>query len=802
MCPTAPVSEPGRYVYVPGKSCQVPASKVDILPPAPAPACSCRYNNKVNSRSKRNIPILQHGVNFMVGLLPPFIKFPIQQTVNLMKYKQNQLKTQKKVNNIKKNLARQNNNIQKSLLNPKESVLDTLLKPTKMVKDSELNKESYDFMKTLTKEENNKQRLLQPFLPETNSKLPMTHREKQVLLEKLKKLNTDKRRSKRSIIIGSDELSMPFFEVKDDDFEEQDSAEYEGEDYSSGESEENMLTIPKYYQKKLELKERLANKKDDIENEILAKHPLLYLIKAPVTLMKQFHEIHETMNPMLKQGAEFIGSSKQYFKDFHKNFHKGMLNLASNVIGDFDHVGPKPNLFNGILAPARRFRRSADVNSENFREAKPQKARKKRYILKVVDEKEVHEFLKEKLGNIMDDKPKKPAKKKKKIDETEVLESILKKSHKSKDPIVGNKKMKVEKLKPKIIIDNNGIPFMEMNGVKRPMVFKRKVKPEDEEEVVGKPQEELSEETEKTGDKLSDLIELARDKVENGEPVMKSKHTEMPVNTLKERITQLLAEVDSLVNMDFGKYSDIHDDLLQCQIIKTSIVEDWKKILMERKINDIALKLNILDKIKQLQEIKEDCVKKISCIIGEENRFMTKTLIIIMIRLQKMQCLISRIVDDFSHRMKLGREFDVQKEIQLVDMLDSINLVYGMTRNDNLMSIKKSRDTELQENMNLLENLRKLMHMRDIDLITEEAAVIWEMKNIEKLQKDTMEEMKNRIDSNLRIKKELKIIFDLEKQWDQCNTQQKSLLKKISGKIVGKNEKQTWLDKFWVKKKP
>ena len=149
---------------------------------------------------------------------------------------------------------------------------------------------------------------------------------------------------------------------------------------------------------------------------------------------------------------------------------------------------------------------------------------------------------------------------------------------------------------------------------------------------------------------------------------------------IKERINQILTEIQNLINLDFDKYSTIHSDLCKLQGFKDLLTTEWKKISLEDQSNAIPSQIRLLDDFKEMQILRDKSVEDITSVLSTGSTFMTKKLIKMLVRLQKLQCIIYRVVEDFGERIKMGNDFDLWKEIK--NYLWRLNFVVRLTKHD------------------------------------------------------------------------------------------------------------------------
>lgn len=545
---------------------------------------------------------------------------------------------------------------------------------------------------------------------------------KSVLISKLRKINELTRdvaetRMKRSVAFDVDEEWAPFYKV---DEVEDGGGSWEEEGGNDDEMVGREFLKPFHFE------------------HIVPHKPIFYLLNTPIRILSHLDNLKNQIRPVVSTIPQVLQNSRRYLMDFGKQFHNHVLDFASNLIGDFDsgaHLRPlRP------LLPKGRYKRSASLfaqflqNSGDSFERQYTLAhdpldytnRSKRFILKMVDEKEVEEFLKEKLGDeVVTTRP--------------------------------NRKLVVKPLKPKLIVDKKGKTFVEMNGLKRPFPSKRKIQPE----------------TDDINTKINTLIEQAKTTTQT---LTTTYDSSMHHQVVKDKIKQTLTDINSLINTDFTNYITLYEDLRKLQNLKTATVDDWKTLLINKRINDLDAKIPVLNSFKQIQTNRAAILKNIVAMLGERS-FMASRLIKMLVRLQKLQCVVYSIVDDFGERIQAKTLFDPQREIRYVDYLAGINFVSAKTREELETYLKKERDDELEARIKILERLRGLLEEEDVGKINEEARLLWEMKNIEKLQQDSIRELNVKIAHGQKVRKELKILFDLQRQLEAAERKQEELLK-------------------------
>ncbi|KAK9874194.1 hypothetical protein WA026_002546 [Henosepilachna vigintioctopunctata] len=609
-----------------------------------------------------------------------------------------------------------------------------------------------------------------------NSILPTS---KGKCLHQLKSLNETFKRKRRSILLGKDEFSLPFFEIQDDVLD----------NATNGFEDSEEIVGSHHYHNERNHKSKYENSENDYDDEILGHsfndHPFVVLLRAPLQFLQQFQNIRKNFQPILYGFPKLLQSSRKYLRDLGKNFQTGVLDFASNIIGDFDNSAPLQHL--SFLSP-KRPRRNIDQKSYIIDypiDGKHQ--RQKRYILKVVDEGEVQEFLEEKLGGYFDDDNEEKERHKNNSEEEISSGNIHRKN-------IG-KKFIVRKLSPKVILDNNGKAFVEINGNKRPLfsgkhhhATRTSLEKSDHEtdKETSEPETKNIDPTEHDiNNKIDEVIEKAKRKLKGDDILESSNSDEMPTQTVKEKIFQISADIQNLINLNFCEYNEIYEGLLKLENLRKLTTEYWKNVMINEKTNDIRCKIRILNYFREMQNEKDSVTKRIVQMLKTSDKFIVKKMIKLLVRLQKLQCLIQKVVDHFDNRMKIGTISDTEREIKFVDYLSTLNFVVGKSKEDVEYSLNKDKNEALERGIRLLENLRVLLQKDDTYTINEIAKQIWEMKNIEKLQHDTIDEMNKKLEENMKIRKELKILFDLLKQIEASEDACGKLLTKYDNHLVG-----------------
>ncbi|KAH1018212.1 uncharacterized protein LOC109537138 [Dendroctonus ponderosae] len=568
------------------------------------------------------------------------------------------------------------------------------------------------------------------------------------------------RRPKRTIVVGSDELDLPaHYKVdinseeseQDDDYQEAPAPmvggfprPYPGRRlFPPADSMLGRSAIHTVVRQELEAHQKKLDREQRMKRVGLGvpHNPFYLLLTAPMQFLDHFRRGGTPLTALPK----VVHTAKRCFKDLGQNLHKHCLNLASNVIGDFDHVQVLDHL-------SGRYRR----------EAPPEHLREKRYVLKVVNEDDIQQEVEDYLAAKMDHQ----------FSFLRPLQDCYDKVGELLANEGSRPQVKLTKLQPRLIIDNRGLPFMEYDGLKRPLrLNSRRGGPS---RFRPRPGDASAEET---TSRIASLLVRARQDPE----VVGSGRNDLlpPTQVVKERISALLEEVDQLVQLDPENYDQLFELLIRLQQVKTSIEQEWKRLIMDNKLEDMAAKLEILSKLKELQHLKNESVRSIAATLKKtDNEFVRKQLIHSLVRLQKLQCVVSSVVEDCEQHLKTRTPFNEKKEVKYVDTLVELKFVYSKSRSDLVEKLGQDRDQEVQVHMETLRGLKKLLVKADQEQekFDQAAKLLWEMGNLEKLLKQTVKELSKKLGRSYRIRKELRILFDLQRRFEECEGELGGLL--------------------------
>lgn len=431
-------------------------------------------------------------------------------------------------------------------------------------------------------------------------------------------------------------------------------------------------------------------------------------------------------------------------------------------------------------------------------ESSGNKIRRKRTLLKVIDESELKEFLREKLPNYDGESNSIE-------DEGELIRAVTPKVLNDENYVndKDEKRYVMEKFKPKVIIDDNGDTYLEINGNKEQIKRDKSTTEDDNnnnEEMVSMvslmnkliPKNQNVEEV-NVKDTIVRLIRKA--KMVKDQPVgtINTFDKDKYINIIKDKITSILPEIEKLIHADFEKEFELFEDLLKLQLLKNNIVKEWKVILINDRINDMKERVRLLNAIHDAQKLKEKIVCDITEKFHSTNYHHKRKLIQVLLTVQKLQSIFLKVIEEFGDKLNTGTSFDVEKEIKYVELIESVTLV-STTRRDYLEKhLKDVRDEELKRQMNLLQDLRDVLERdggnTDDKKLIDLSKIIWEINNLEKLQRDSFKELNKKLKFNFNIRREMKIIFDLQKQLETCEINQYELIDDILEK--NKDETQT-----------
>lgn len=498
---------------------------------------------------------------------------------------------------------------------------------------------------------------------------------------------------------------------------------------------------------------------------LLPQTPLFYWLNAPIRMLKHFNNLQKQIKPVVSSVPKVLQTSQKYlinmgkqFGGFMSNFVDGLTNLKPPILRTRSYVGNDDSVvFEEQVSTILNFDDEIQSKTHEFEDKK----RVKRTLLKVMDEDEIRGLLEEKLSHYNQESQEE-------MEEEPILQAVTDGLKSDEGSEKKQRKYVIEKVDPKSLLEE----FKERGKQVVPGFdsFLAKLTPNP-----GHVDDQNVKET------IVQLIHKAKHLP--GKASSKTDFDDSYLTIIKSEISSILSEIQNLVHADFEKEFCLFEDLLKLQVLMDTIVKDWKVVLINEKVNDMREKIRILDAIHDAQTLKE----RIACDITEKFNIPEyhhkKKLIKLLVRLQKLQSILLKIVEEFSGKITTGTQFDIENEIRYVESLQQLSFVQS-TRRDHLEKrLKEDRDDELQKQMNLLEDLRDILdkterNKHDQKLI-QISKVIWEINNIQKLQQDSFKELNGKMKRNLKTRRELKIIFDLQKQLESCETKRNKLIDDI-----------------------
>lgn len=509
---------------------------------------------------------------------------------------------------------------------------------------------------------------------------------------------------------------------------------------------------------------------------LLPQTPLFYWLNAPIRMLKHFNNLHKQIKPVVSSVPKVLQTSQKYLLNMGKQFGGFM----SNFVGGFTNF--KPPLLNTRSFAENDddsvvFEQVSTVLNFDDEEKQPEtdKKRVKRTLLKVIDEDEIRSFLEEKLslyGHGSEEE----------TEEEPILQAVTDGLRTDEESVKKQKKYVIEKVDPKLLLgefkERKKAPASGFDS------FLAKLSPN--------PSHVDDQNMKET---IVQLIHKAKHLP--GKTTSKTDFDDSYLNIIKSEISSILAEIQNLVHADFEKEFCLFEDLLKLQVLKEAVVKDWKVVLINEKINDMKEKIRILDSIHEAQSLKERIASDITEKFNIPGYHHKKKLIKLLVRLQKFQSILLKIVEEFSGKITTGTQFDYENEIRYVESLQQLNFVQSTRRDYLEKRLKEERDDELQKQMNLLEDLRDILDKtekkKNDQKLVQISKVIWEINNIQKLQQDSFRELNGKMKRNLKTRRELKIIFDLQKQLESCETKRDKLIDDILGRnlvLPEKSDKQ------------
>ncbi|KAK5638196.1 hypothetical protein RI129_012491 [Pyrocoelia pectoralis] len=230
----------------------------------------------------------------------------------------------------------------------------------------------------------------------------------------------------------------------------------------------------------------------------------------------------------------------------------------------------------------------------------------------------------------------------------------------------------------------------------------------------------------------------------------------LETRTINEKIAQTANALQKLIASNFSEDFDIYKKLLKLQTFKVEIVKLWQ-----------SNKGKMVEKIDDTLKLKEEILREITRKIGENLDDDMGKWIKTLVHLQKFHCVLKTLRKEPKN--------------ELMEVLGKINFVTINNDKQLLNFLKQRQRFQIQRDVELLSNLKILVASGEMDKIKKEAEFLWESKNLKKLQRDSVTEMVDKLMKKLRIRRELKILFDLQKQLELCDEKQLLLMTDVDG---------------------
>ncbi|KAF5293059.1 hypothetical protein FQR65_LT11051 [Abscondita terminalis] len=244
---------------------------------------------------------------------------------------------------------------------------------------------------------------------------------------------------------------------------------------------------------------------------------------------------------------------------------------------------------------------------------------------------------------------------------------------------------------------------------------------------------------------LHDILKLIK-----AEKIAARKRRSIPklaMNTLEQEILRTVEKLRELIQQNISEDLHIFEHLLKLQN------------LMKSK--------NLVEKIEESEQLKEKVLQEIILKIEKNDNESVGSWIKTMILLQKFHCALQSLKKDGNHRRTL-------------DVISSISFLKSSTRRDLFKELKQQQGAITQGEIQYLNGLKLLLASNDESRIRESSTLIWQTNNLRKLQRESIVELKDKLDKKQRVRQELKILFDLQKQLEEYREKQRRLLDEVS----------------------
>lgn len=249
---------------------------------------------------------------------------------------------------------------------------------------------------------------------------------------------------------------------------------------------------------------------------------------------------------------------------------------------------------------------------------------------------------------------------------------------------------------------------------------------------------------------------------------------EVEYKAVKTKTEEILDHIQLLLNLDFVDTLPIYKKLIKLQNVKEKLVEYWSTSAFEAQPTSLSV---FLKQLETLSDLRDKIFLEVIKSLSPKNSLQNEKWIKMLIRLLKLKCLIYNVLEDIS-----SSKLTSLKEVEYLDFLSNLNFTHFKTPTDALKFLKLDRDEEIENQANLLSRLQLFLHEQELHNsknIREEAKILWEISNIKKLQRDTILEVGKKVQEGVQIEKELRIIFDLQQQLEDCEIKQSEILKNL-----------------------
>ncbi|KAF2899072.1 hypothetical protein ILUMI_07100 [Ignelater luminosus] len=225
---------------------------------------------------------------------------------------------------------------------------------------------------------------------------------------------------------------------------------------------------------------------------------------------------------------------------------------------------------------------------------------------------------------------------------------------------------------------------------------------------------------------------------------------------IKENIGKILKRIRTIKNYEALEDLETYKGLSKLQKLKLNIVI---QLILRRVENFIVMK-------KEAETLKNTVFEQIIDKLYNQRYISSNDWIRKLILLQKFHCIIRNINPEQQNNLQ-------------IDFLKTLSFIPEKNEEEILNSIRATKTREIKRLNDAAQHLKLALNSGNEENIRKVAKVSWAISNVEKLQKDSIVELHKKIIEGLQIRKELKILFDLQRQLEMFEDKETPLIEDL-----------------------